>query len=234
MDNVLLEIGQIKTAKELGRVGFSKYIWTACEFCGKRRWVQLVKGKPVSSSCLLCGCKKRRKSIRGKVKQKCLYCSKEFETWPREIEKGKGQFCSKSCVGKHHTGAFSRTWRGGRNLDKRGYVKVWITPDDFFWPMAVKNRNKKAGYVLEHRLVIARALGRCLQPWEFVHHKGIRYSSIENKSDNLEDNLERTGSLGEHSANHSKGYADGYAKGLRDGKNAKIRKLEAQIKELSE
>lgn len=48
----------------------------------------------------------------------------------------------------------------------------------------------KQGLILEHRLVMAQSLGRCLQPWEIVHHKGIRCSGINNRSDNLEDNLE--------------------------------------------
>jgi hypothetical protein len=54
-----------------------------------------------------------------------------------------------------------------------------VAPDDFFAPM----RNKK-GYVLEHRLVMAKKLGRCLQPWEIPHHRDLDHSN--NDPRNLE------------------------------------------------
>jgi hypothetical protein len=41
------EIGEIRSAKELGRPnkrGWTKYIWAACQQCNKTRWVRMSKG----------------------------------------------------------------------------------------------------------------------------------------------------------------------------------------------
>ena len=115
-------------------------------------------------------------------------------------------------------GKKNHNWKGGRSRNM-GYIKVIVPPDDFFYPMVCKD-----GYVLEHRLVMAKRLGRCLQPWELVHHKGIRYADIRNKADNLEDNLEMTIN-GAHTIAHSKGYRDGYQKGLADGRTKQLKEL---------
>jgi len=69
-----------------------------------------------------------------------------------------------------------------------GYIGIWrgaVEPK--FQSMATKQ-----GYILEHRLIMARILGRCLEPWEVVHHKdGV-------PSHNSEDNLELLPSQTEH------------------------------------
>lgn len=101
-----------------------------------------------------------------------------------------------------------------------GYLSIYVGKDDFYSPM----RNV-ISYVLEHRLVMAKSLGRCLQRWEIVHHKnGI-------KDDNRIENLELA-TKGSHTIQHSKGYRDGYQRGLIDGLNTQISALQLQNEEL--
>lgn len=68
---------------------------------------------------------------------------------------------------------------GNRFVDEKGYVLVRLAKDDPYYPMA-DNR----GYVYEHRLMMARELGRCLEDWEIVHHNNG--NTTNNRIDNLE------------------------------------------------
>lgn len=121
----------------------------------------------------------------------CILCGKE--RWVTKVHgKARYDICGSCCpklpqvtearlkahhnlIGEKHWG-----WKGGRIKD-RGYYRVRIYPNDFFYPMAMKS-----GFVMEHRLVVAKALGRCLHSWEIVHHKHAKYpaGSIEDKQDN--------------------------------------------------
>lgn len=179
------KIGEIKKGRELGKVRSHRYIWHACINCGRERWVRFVNGNPQALRCLPCSHQGRHLSEEARIK-----------------------------LSLRTSGVKSHWWKGGRVKDSNGYILVWVSPDDFFHPMAIHQN-----YVLEHRLVMAKHLGRCLQRWEIVHHKGIRYTGIENKSDNLIDNLEMT-TNGSHILAHSKGYRDGYRKGYQDAQKA--------------
>lgn len=80
-------------------------------------------------------------------------------------------------------GSVSSAWRGGfRQQTKKGYIKVYLSPDDPLASMLASVKGRRT-YVQEHRLVMARHIGRPLLKTEYVHHiNGI-------KDDNRIENL---------------------------------------------
>jgi transposase-like protein len=73
-----------------------------------------------------------------------------------------------------------KAWRGGRVVASGGYTAVTADPDD---PIESSMANV-TGYVLEHRLVMARSLGRPLTRHETVHH--INGDKQDNRLENLQ------------------------------------------------
>ncbi|MCK9524616.1 MAG: HNH endonuclease [Limnochordia bacterium] len=101
----------------------------------------------------------------------CEKCGKE-----RWVIYLKGKPKSTKC--SHCAASEKAPYNGGKRQIRQGYTMVYLSKKDPFYPMA-----NKGHYSMEHRLVVARHLGRCLLPWEVVHHKnGI-------KNDNRLDNL---------------------------------------------
>lgn len=142
------KIGDMCSAKDRGFDNYHRYIWLACEDCGKERWVALEKRKPQSRMCPKCSLKRGR--------------SNRKEARKRQI------------------GENASNWKGGRRRTPDGYIRVHISKDELFYPMASKHNSD----CLEHRLIMARHLNRCLFAWEVVHHKnGIR---DDNRLENLE------------------------------------------------
>jgi hypothetical protein len=102
------------------------------------------------------------------------------------FHKGKSKgFCSRGCGSsawhKANPDRFkrdnSKRWKGGRRASPRGYVAIYCPGHP-----SIKYGTRK--YVLEHRLVMEKHLGRFLEANEFVHHKnGVR---DDNRIENLE------------------------------------------------
>lgn len=91
----------------------------------------------------------------------CEDCGKE--RWVALTnKKPKSKYCRVCTM----LGQRSWNWKGGRLKTSGGYIKIRIFLNDFFYPMA-----DKEGYILEHRLIMAKHLGRNLHSWEIVHHK---------------------------------------------------------------
>ena len=141
------------------------------------------------------------------------------EVWVDKYKMLRPQYTGlcRECSHRARSGKGNSWWKGGRYTHVSGYIHVLVPKGDFFRPMADPN-----GYVREHRLVMARHLGRCLHRWENVHHKD------GNKSNNALENLELTLN-GQHTRDHSRGYKDGFRKGLQDGKGEVRRKMVAWL-----
>lgn len=114
-----------------------------------------------------------KKGSNSRIWHACIDCGTE-----RWVAVTKGLPVSVLCRKCHQRGERHYHWKGGRFLCK-GYIMLTIKPDSYFISMADKRCN-----VLEHRLVMAKHLGRCLLKSEHVHHKnGIK---TDNRIDNLQ------------------------------------------------
>ena len=106
------------------------------------------------------------------------------QDWARHGYKGRAAWteASKNNYKKKMSGPNNPAWKGGvtywRKHGNYKPIKYVRCPVDFL-PMA-----RKDGYVMEHRLLMAQKMGRCLTRTEVVHHKN------HNPQDNTLSNLE--------------------------------------------
>lgn len=124
----------------------------------------------------------------------CILCGTAMYRRPWILAKGEGKFCSRACRNRAHPlpdgrnlpppkfGADNPAWKGGVTyFRKHGNYKPikYVRCPPRFLPMA-----RKDGYVMEHRLLMAMSLDRCLQRVEVVHHRN--HDPQDNRIENLE------------------------------------------------
>jgi hypothetical protein len=115
----------------------------------------------------------------GKIDRICPACSTTVSSWLADVRQGlaKGTWTGlcHDCALRSRSRENHPSWVGGRREEKTGYIMLYL-PDH---PAAYQN-----GYILEHRLIMEKMIGRYLEPHETVHHKdGDRKN---NHPDNLE------------------------------------------------
>jgi hypothetical protein len=157
-------IGDVSRRDKEGLQGRDHIKYEGCPGCGHERWVPLNSKDKL---CRKCSGKRLRASfdlnkIEHREDCRCMRCQ---------------------AIQGNLSGVKNPYWKGGRQIHGSGYVAVLVPKDDPMRCMAWKGR-KQPGYVFEHRLVMAKHIGRPLLASETVHHRnGIR---TDNRIENLE------------------------------------------------
>jgi hypothetical protein len=108
----------------------------------------------------------------------CDLCQTPMYRRPSTLQINRGKFCSRACRNRVHRGTGRKgvslygsanpSWKGGvtyfRKHGNYKPIKYVRCPVEYL-PMA-----RTDGYVMEHRLIMARMAGYCLTRAEVVHH----------------------------------------------------------------
>lgn len=115
----------------------------------------------------------------------CPDCGKSMWRLVTNVRCGRAPTARcKGCAAAQQRGPRHGCWAGGRHITHQGYVSLSMSllsgPD----LALVRPRGPRTRTIDEHRLVMARHLGRPLRPGEVVHHRnGIR---DDNRLENLQ------------------------------------------------
>lgn len=158
-----------------------------CEVCSKEELVPRYRAVKYKTCSIECRSKRYSLLKNENISKKCSVCNELFKVKKSHYKRRKT--CSKKCDSTRKSfiykgednpnfenrGESNPLFKGGRRISNYGYVLVY-KPNH---PNA-----RSDGYILEHRYVMSKHLGRELYDWEVVHHKD------DNKKNNDIENLE--------------------------------------------
>ena len=101
-------------------------------------------------------------------------------------------------LGENQRMVHNPRWNGGRRIREDGYINIRVDVDNPYRSMLNSD-----GYILEHRLVMAKHLKRPLTSEEVVHHM-----DGDRANNNLTNLLLTT--RGKHLLSYRQGYEQGY------------------------
>jgi len=143
----------------------------------------------ITVNCVVCGkpiLRREKELARTKVSVCSYHCNGILrgEEWKKHAHKGRAAWTpeSEASYSEKMSGSKNPAWKGGVTYFKthgnyRG-VKYVRCPQEYL------SMARKDGYVMEHRLIVARAIKRCLKRSEVVHH--INHDPTDNRLENLQ------------------------------------------------
>lgn len=132
--------------------------------------------------------KTQRRGVEKRISVRCKNCGIEMLVWPSRDSR---KYCSFKCRNEAMKGNYcgprgpdKHNWKGGRKKDTHGYVLLRVNYLSEEEQKLAEKMPTHGGYIKEHRIKMAKKIGRPLKSDEVVHHKnGI---PDDNRIENLE------------------------------------------------
>lgn len=119
---------------------------------------------------------------RNQAGESCYFIARSLGTYANKVANAIRDAGHEPIDGRTRRGSQNPIRKERRRPSKEGYVTVVLDPPDYHF--CGTRTGKSSRSMLEHRLVMARKLGRALYPYENVHHRN------GDRADNRLDNLE--------------------------------------------